>query len=71
MDLPNGHRFVSKRKRGECIACSEYPEEKYPPARNSGDYGCLLCGSWTTYCISQEEADKKMGPCPKRVSNER
>ena len=63
-ELANGHRFASR-------ACNyppfeRHPEEKHPPACG-GDFGCLLCGTWTTGVISQEAVDEKMGPCPNRA----
>ena len=59
--MKNGHRFVSRRTKDNPAL-----EERHRPA-NAGDFGCLLCGSWTTYCTSAEQADEKMGRCPDRV----
>lgn len=56
--MKNGHRFHFSNPR--------LPEEKHLPG-TAGDYGCVLCGTWTTYCLSAEKADEKMGPCPQRV----
>ncbi|HSC15409.1 MAG TPA: hypothetical protein VLI71_09850 [Gammaproteobacteria bacterium] len=39
------------------------PDEKHRPA-GAGDFGCLRCGAWTTYRLSFEEANEKLGPCP-------
>ena len=54
--LKNGHKFVQEGKDKD-------PREKWPAA-SGGDYGCVLCGAWTTYCLSSERADEKMGICP-------
>ena len=55
--LKNGHQFHRSKEPD--------PREKHPPA-TGGDWSCVLCGSWTTYCMSAELADEKMGKCPNR-----
>ena len=67
MTLKNGHQFgYSKPPPGHENCCWHDPREKHRPAAAAGDFGCVLCGAWTTYCMSAEQADEKMGPCPNR-----
>lgn len=66
MRLKNGHQFhLTPILRGYDGIGMRDPREKHRPAGN-GDFGCVLCGCWTTYCSSAEEADDRMGPCPNR-----
>jgi len=66
MTLKNGHQFhLSKKPPGHQDCHWRDTREKHPPA-TGGDWGCVLCGSWTTYCMSAELADEKMGLCPNR-----
>lgn len=35
-------------------------------AGSKGDMECSVCGAWTTYCISPDQANSKTGRCPGR-----
>ena len=70
MSLKNGHQFQRSRPPPGHENCNGHdPLEKHAPAAR-GDWGCVLCGSWTTYCLSAQKADEKMGPCPNRRDRE-
>jgi len=66
MSLKNGHQFRYSVPPPWTDINLRDPLEKHAPAARGGDWGCVLCGSWTTYCLSAEQADEEMGPCPNR-----
>ena len=61
--LKNGHKFHREGKDKD-------PREQHSTTSKGGDFCCCLCGSWTTYCLSQDQADDKMGACPIGKINE-
>lgn len=55
--LKNGHKFAREGRDKD-------PRELADAYAEPGDYCCILCGAWTTYCLSVIHADEKMGKCP-------
>ena len=49
----NGHQFTSV----------DPTKERFVVPTKHGDKRCVNCGRWTSFCLSDEEANERLGLC--------